>query len=320
MENVGVSGTEAGAAVASDTPAFGITIVNRPTRPARDTLKAIVFNARTGARFDGILACLRRPPLADADVIMLCEADWRLRRSSNREIAADLASELCMSFAYGPEFAVRRPSGVPPSFLGNTILSSAPLADPRTIALPTIRMTGRYARLIGGPRALVASAKFGERQMTLAVAHLHSRWNPAGRSRQMATLLDHLAPVGVAEAVILGGDFNTTTTQLDTPAAHAMVAVQMARWPRRFRYPERYEPLFQDLARAGFEIRGANVPGKPTFTFSRAIPPVLRAKLDWIALRGLKPMPGSARVVAARESFFGARVSDHDFVMCEVRL
>jgi hypothetical protein len=94
----------------------------------------------------------------------------------------------------------------------------------------------------------------------------------------------------------------------------------MATSPWRFRYPEAYEPLFADLSRAGFEVRAANVPGKPTFTFHRAIPPMLRPKLDWIALRELPPIAGSARVVTARKSFFSARVSDHDFVMCEVQL
>ncbi|HEX3408877.1 MAG TPA: hypothetical protein VHS07_01285, partial [Candidatus Binataceae bacterium] len=189
---IGVAGSEVDPSVPIGTPEFGTTLVNRPARPARSTLKLVVFNARSGARFDGILACLRREPLADADVIMLCEADWQLRRSSGREIAADLAAELGMSFAYGPEFAVRRPANVPPSFLGNAILSSAPLSDPRMIALPTVSMSRRYARLIGQPRALIASAVFRDRPITIAVAHLHSRWNPAGRARQMGTVLDAL--------------------------------------------------------------------------------------------------------------------------------
>jgi endonuclease/exonuclease/phosphatase family metal-dependent hydrolase len=247
---------------------------------------------------------------------MLCEADWRMRRSAGREIAADLAAALGMSFAYGPEFASRRSSRPGSAFLGNAILSSAPLTDPRLIALPDAPRR-RRTWLMGQPRALIATADFGGRPITLAVAHLHSRWNPAGRARQMATVIAGLAP---AAATILGGDFNTTTTRLDTSSSIAMVAAQMALHPRRFRYPERYEPLFDLLAAAGFNIDGANVAGKPTFTFSRMVPPPLRPKLDWIALRGLAPVPGSARVIAASSSLLGKRLSDHDFVMCEVRL
>jgi endonuclease/exonuclease/phosphatase family metal-dependent hydrolase len=318
--DVGIVGSGAAEAVSAqipkEEPKFETTIVNRPARGVKRSLKTVVFNARTGAHFDGILARLRRPPLDDADVVMLCEADWRMRRSAGREIAADLAVALGMSFAYGPEFASRRSSRPGSAFLGNAILSSAPLTDARLIALPDAPHR-RRSWLIGQPRALIATADFGGRPITLAVAHLHSRWHPAGRAHQMATVIEGLAP---AAATILGGDFNTTTTRLDTSSSIAMVAAQMALHPRRFRYPERYEPLFELLADAGFNIDGANVAGKPTFTFSRAIPLPLRPKLDWIALRGLAPVLGSARVIAASSSLLGQRLSDHDFVVCEVRI
>lgn len=299
-----------------NTPAFGTTIVNRPARAVRNTIKVVVFNARTGAHFDGILACLRRPPLADADVVMLCEADWHLQRSFDREIAADLAAELQMSFAFGPEFALRRPAGARPAFLGNAILCSSTIADARMIALPTTAMSRRYARLLGQPRALVATTVFGNRPITIGVAHLHSRWDPAGRARQMAAAIEGIAPDG---PTILGGDFNTTTTRLDRASAFAKLAARMILQSRRLRYPQRFEPLFEHLRAAGFATEGANVAGKPTFTFHRAIPPLLRPKLDWIALRELQAVPHSARVITARAGFFAPRVSDHDFVMCEVR-
>ena len=60
---------------------------------------------------------------------------------------------------------------------------------------------------------------------------------------------------------------------------------------KRFRHPHAHEPLLARLGEAGFEMRGANVEGRPTFTFARTVPPWMRPKLDWIALRGLKPVP-----------------------------
>jgi hypothetical protein len=318
-------GVEAAARVvngagAEQIPQFATTIVNRPARDSKPTIKTVVFNARSGARFDGILACLKRPPLAEADVIILCEADWRTRRSFDREVAAELASALDMSFVYGPEFAIRRASRTTPSFFGNAILSSAPLRDASMIPMSYSGRNRRNLARVGQPRALLATATFAERPITVAVAHLDSRWDPDGRKRQLAPLIGHLEQAHPASPMILAGDFNTTTTELETPSAFAMIAGQIALRPWRFRYPEQYEPLFEDLARAGFKIEGANAPGKPTFTYSRAIPPWLRPKLDWIALRGLEPVAGSARVIPARTSFFGRRVSDHDFVMCEVQL
>jgi len=301
-------------------PQFATTIVNRPACEIKPTIKTVLFNARSGARFEGILACLKGPRLAGADVIILCEADWRTRRSFNREVAAELAAALEMSFVYGPEFAIRRASRTTPSFFGNAILSSAPLRDASMIPMSYSGRNRRNLARVGQPRALLAKATFAERTITIAVAHLDSRWDPDGRRRQLAPLIGHLEQADLAGPTILAGDFNTTTTELETPSAFAMIAAQIALRPSRFRYPERYEPVFEDLARAGFKIEGANAPGKPTFTFSRAIPPWLRPKLDWIALRGLEPVAGSARVIPARASFFGRRVSDHDFVMCEVRL
>jgi hypothetical protein len=61
-----------------------------------------------------------------------------------------------------------------------------------------------------------------------------------------------------------------------------------------------------------------NLMGKPTFTFTRAIPPRYRPKLDWFAVRGLKAVPGSATVLPARQSLFSSRLSDHDFVTVEL--
>ena len=56
--DAGIVGSGAAAAVSAEIPAgilkFETTIVNRPARAVESTLKTVVFNARTGARFDGI--------------------------------------------------------------------------------------------------------------------------------------------------------------------------------------------------------------------------------------------------------------------------
>jgi hypothetical protein len=88
--------------------------------------------------------------------------------------------------------------------------------------------------------------------------------------------------------------------------------------PLRFRRPELHEPLFERLRESGLVIDGANEAGRSTFTFARAIPPFMRPKLDWIAVRDLKPVAGSARVIPARRSFFSPRISDHDFIAVDL--
>jgi hypothetical protein len=90
--------------------------------------------------------------------------------------------------------------------------------------------------------------------------------------------------------------------------------------PRRFRAPESHEPLFERIKEGGLEIDGVNVKYRSTFTFSGAIPRLMRPKLDWLAVRGLRPIAGTAAVIAPKQSLFSRRASDHDFVTVALEL
>jgi hypothetical protein len=119
---------------------------------------------------------------------------------------------------------------------------------------------------------------------------------------------------------IFGGDLNTTTTALPDDAALLRVALASIVNPRRFKSPESYEPLFEVMRARGLLTEGANVKNRSTFTFSGLIPPPMRPKLDWLALRELEPIPNSAKVISPRTSMLGRRASDHDFVMVDVAI
>ena len=309
------------AASALQTPsaasAFDPIVVNRPVHAAHTALKVVAFNAHGGRHFDGILRCLRRAPLAGADVILLSEVDWGLRRTAGREIASELAAALHMSFAYLGEFGFRRGESDIHAFTGNAILSAHPLADVRGVPLPNVHLKWRIRRLVGAPAGLTATITVNHRRITVGVVHMNSRWHPEGRAHQMAEFLAALPSEGPA---LVGGDWNTTTLDLGTSTALFTQGWRLLLQPARLRTPERYEPLFDRLAQAGFDVRDVNVARKSTFTFSRVIPPILRPKLDWIAHRELRPVPGTAAIVRAQPSILSARVSDHDFVTCDLRV
>ena len=278
-------------------------------------LKVVAFNACSGRSLDKISIRLRRPPLNHPDIILLSEMDWRLRRSGRRETVAELAADLGMSFAYVGEFGLSSPAGEPVASVGNAILSNRPLTDVRV--LPLARTSTRRGILwqLGAPAGLVAKVLMNRRPLAVGVTHLNSRWNPRGRELQIKQYLEGFPAEGPA---IVGGDLNTTTADLSSPTSLIKVIALSLMQPRRFRSPQRWEPLFQRLLEAGFDTAGANVAGTATFTPSRLVPPILRPKLDWLALRGLKPVTGSAAVVPARMSLFSPRFSDHDFIMCIV--
>lgn len=296
-------------------------VENRRAKPLGQPFRVVAFNARGGVRFNGILNCLKHEPLASAAIILLSEVDFETRRAYGRRVAAELARHLGMSVGYVPEFGLVDATGEPRAYLGNAILSAYPLEDIVCIDLPR-PLKRRFRRIhpfkaVGGPAALSATIEVGRERLRVCVAHLDSRCAPEGRSLQMAALTENLPAYGRA---IIGGDLNTTTTELHKPGTLLKLPFQMLLHPRRFRWPERYEPLFERLREAGFEVRGANLPTSPTFTFSSLIPPIVRPRLDWIALRGIEPVAASARVVPARPSIFSARVSDHDFIVVDLDL
>ncbi|MBV8843457.1 MAG: hypothetical protein JO307_11665 [Bryobacterales bacterium] len=290
-------------------------VVNRPARSERPVLKIAAFNARGGCWAEKIAERMGRPPLDDTDVVLLSEADWRLRRSGRREVAADLAAELQMSFAYIPELGARRATGELAYSTGNAILSTRPLYDVTATPLSGLFMRRRALRVTGGPAGLTAKIAVQRKPIVVGVVHLNSRWNPRGRTLQMQ---QYIQAIPREASAIIGGDLNTTTIDLRTPGLFMRAIPSLLFNSHRFRNPQAWEPLFERLAESGFETSGANLAGRATFTFSRFIPPMVRPKLDWLAFRGLKVVPGSTAVVPPRLSIFAPRFSDHDFVICAV--
>lgn len=317
------------AAGAKPTPRFPPIVVNRAARGPGSRLRVVLLNAAGGRRLREIAACLKRPPLKGADVILLCEVNSNVegtKRSPVSDLARELAESLEMSCAYVPEFGVRPPGADSEivSYMGSAILSAAPFEDVVAVAMHNPRAPApwwprlkRRGVLIGTPAGLVARVNFGGEELTVGVAHLHSRCTPAERARQMASYLESFPVEGRA---IFGGDLNTTTTELSSWPLMLATARQIITNRCRFRRPMAYEPLFELLRARGLEIEGANVVDRATFTYSGLIPRSIRPKLDWLAVRGLRPIAGTAAVVPPRSSILRRRASDHDFVTVDIEL
>lgn len=310
---------------AKPTPYFLPVVVNRPAIRTGPRIRVALLNAAGGRRFREIAACLQRPPLQGADVILLCEIYSRpgLDESHGGEIVKHLGESLGMSSAYIPEFGLSPPRGEIAMYMGNAILSAAPFEDvvavamhrPRSPRVMPVRMR-RWDR-IGVPTGLVTTVKFGGKEITVGVAHLHSRCSPVERARQMATYLESFPVAGRA---IFGGDLNTTTTELTSGKKILETARQIIVNPARFHAPQAYEPLFDHLRDAALKIDGVNVANRPTFTFSGLIPRPMRPKLDWLAVRDLRPIAGTAAVISPRSRFLMRRISDHDFITVDLEL
>src|SRR5208282_2157698 len=124
---------------AKPTPYFPPIVVNRAARRPGPRLRVVLLNAAGGRRLREIAACLKRPPLHGADVILLCEVNSNaaMKRSPGRGVAAELAGMLEMSCAYIPEFGLRRRGSESEivTYMGNAILSAAPFEDVAAVAM-----------------------------------------------------------------------------------------------------------------------------------------------------------------------------------------
>ena len=308
------------AAGAKPTPHFPPIVENRAARRTESRLRVVLLNAAGGKRFGEIARCLKRPPLRDADVILLCEVNSKPRGPA---VAMELARLLEMSCAYIPEYGLKPPDGEIVLYMGNAILSSVPFEDVTAVAMHRPRtpmawpMRMRRWKRVGTPTGLVANLKFGGEEITVGVAHLHSRCTPAERARQMATYLESFPASGRA---IFGGDLNTTTKELSSRALIWATLREIIADPDKFHSPQAYEPLFEHLREHRLTIDGVNVANRSTFTFSGLIPRAWRPKLDWLAVRGLRPIAGTAAVVTPRSGILQRRISDHDFVTVDVEV
>ncbi len=297
--------------------------MNRAARRPGSRLRVVLLNAAGGRGFPEIVACLKRPPLQGADVILLCEVNAKgTRPSARRDVAVEMASMLEMSCAYVREFGVINESGEIRGYLGNAILSAVPFDDVVAVAMhnprtPRMLRRNRNWSRVGTPTGIVTKINFGGRELTVGLAHLHSRCTPPERARQLATYLESFPVTGRA---VFGGDLNTTTTQLSSWHDLRWTAREMIANPARFRAPQPYEPLFEHLRAHRLEIDGVNVANRPTFTFSGVIPRSMRPKLDWLAVRDLHPIAGTAAVITPRSPIMMRRVSDHDFVTVDLEL
>ena len=171
-----------------------------------------------------------------------------------------------MSFAFLPLFG-RVGGGGEVRAIGNAILCAQPLDGFRAVALSRPPFWFHPNPLVGAHQDS-RDINVGGRRVTMGVAHLERRWDPEGRGRQME---DFLSAIGNETPVIIGGDLNTTTMDMDRRWSLLRAVAAIALRPRRFREPQPYEPLLERISAHRFSIEGANVPAVPTFTFSRLV-------------------------------------------------
>lgn len=284
-------------------------------RAAGDSARILFWNAERLKYLEPSIAMLAA---AHPDVCLLCEVDLGMARSENRHTIADLARGLEAGYVFGAEFveldlgdARERTwhAGQENSagLHGGGIVSALALHRPALVRLET---SGRWfdgvfgERRVGGRIAVLAEIAVGGRPVLLVSAHYESHTGPADRLVQTRAMLDAVDAHAPGLPVLIGGDFNTNTFELEDKPSRS------AADPYRLVDPVPHEPMFGELGARGYDWQACNVPLAATQrTRPDGTPQPPFGKIDWLFARGLRCTdPAILPAVDAA----GVAISDHE--------
>ena len=299
-----------------------VEVRDPPQPPAPPAAARVAFwNAERLKYPEPSLALLRG---IGADALLLCELDLGMARSGNRHTIADLAAGLGAGYLFGVEFvelglgdarerAWHAGEANVAGLHGAGIVSVHRLERPALVRLET---SGRWfdgtfgERRVGGRIAVMAELRVAGAPVLLVSAHYESHTGPADRLAQTRAMLDAIDTHAPDRPVLIGGDFNTSTFELEDKGRPELVRAALARDPERLVDPVRHEPMFGLLAERGYDWAGCNVALAPTQrTRPDGTPPPPFGKIDWLFARALRCREPALVPAVDGE---GVAISDHE--------
>jgi endonuclease/exonuclease/phosphatase family metal-dependent hydrolase len=326
--------------------------------PAKPAYRFVAWNIERGTQFDGQVEALRNNPyLRELDVLLLTEADIGMVRSGNRAVPRELAEALSMHYVFIPCYLnLTKGSGIEQDLPGenelglhgNAILSRYPIENVRAVRLKNgVDKIASREKRIGGQAAVIADIRFPGSTITAVSTHLDAQSTQRHRYLQLRDIVDR---VDDCRAVVLGGDWNTTTYN-SSHAVHAILGfclrvlmgvdnVIRNHYLHPYRRFER--DLFRLLEERRFDYRSSNRLGERTVAYDIEdlrstqalrdwVPawcfPSLRwslrnhggrcpVKLDWFATRGVRCQ--DPQVIHDVREGRAVPLSDHDAIGVDV--
>ena len=283
-----------------DTPECGEASGAAPC-VVRPHYRFVAWNVERGAQFDGQVEALRRhPSLREADVLLLTETDTGMVRSGNRNVARDMARALGMHYAFVPCYLnLTKGSGIEQDLPGandlglhgNALLSRYPMSNVRPVFLENgVDIMASREKRIGRQTAVAADIAFPNGAVTAVSVHLDAQSTQRHRYLQLRAVLDSLSGAAPCAAVVIGGDWNTSTYN-SSRALHAILGF----WLRvlmgvdnvirnHYLHPYRHfeRDLFRLLEERGFDYRACNRLGEHTVAYDVEDLRATKALRDWV--------------------------------------
>lgn len=303
---------------------------NSFSREGNYPFKALVFNMECGTRLDKILPYLHyHKDLQGADIILGNELDWGMARSSNLNIAGEIASALNMNFAFATEFITAHAweNGNREGRHGNAIFSRFPLKNVSLMRLPVLYdwFYRENDTRLGTRVALLAEIEIVGSRVGLMCLHLENRATPEARETQLCYALEGAKKAFGDIPVLIGGDMNTNTVDGDAPDGMDVFYGNIPEQARRMADIPAYEPLMACAQKWGYSYEDCNIMVKSTRRKHAPGAPDILLNLDWFFQRGLacwepkrvETIFSTSALTREEEqyaSFEGQELSDHDAV------
>ena len=283
-------------------------------------LRIAAWNVERGRQLSGIKHYIENhPQLREVDILLLPEVDVGMGRSGNAHVAREIAETLGFEWVFGNSYLClsqgnlrdgRPVEANSTSLHGNAILSRYPLKRAENVSLHITKDKFHSSeKRLGHKKALWAEVDTPLGRLAVAVVHLDSGTSPVRRALQLEDLLFKLRERGHGECAVVGGDFNTTTYDLQSVPRLLWNLLQkfgrggVAHVIHHYREPYLlYEkPIFGLLDHFGFDHKSFNAPGVGTmryevdsFASESAVRDYLPQLAVWALQKGLASWNGVA--------------------------
>ncbi len=188
-------------------------------------------------------------------------------------------------------------------------IGSVGLVSPHVLFKLGLERLPAVPGLAESPCAVLGQIEIDHVSVTFASVALPALEGPQQRAWQMEALLDRIDAYDRYLPVLIGGDFNTNTFELEDKHRRAADPA-LAADPHRLVEPQPWEPMFAELADRGYDWRSCNVPLAATQrTRPDGTPKPPFGKIDWLFARGLR-CSDPAVVPAVDDA--GVAISDHE--------
>src|SRR5215469_2587074 len=200
------------------------------------SLRVVDWNIDRGLQLPGIIDFLAN---ANADVLILQEADLNARRTHRLNVAEEIARNLQMNYVFGREFEeLVQGTKESPAYHGQATLTKWPILKPRLIRFSRqssfwqprwfLPRMDPFQERLGGRIALVAEINVAGSRLVTYNLHLESRANDVLRVSQAEEVLSDAARESPECPAIIAGDFNLDASRDAAAAAFARAGFQDA--------------------------------------------------------------------------------------------